>query len=78
MGGGGKSPTVEAVAPQPINTTTTIGSALDVQTPEYNQEDDKTSSVDKKKMGTRGLQIPLTSDKSTPTTPTAASTGIQI
>ena len=44
------------------------------------EEDKARASVEQKKKGTRGLQIPLASTESTPTTttPSAASTGVQI
>ena len=57
--GGGKSGGGQVATPPPVNTMTSIGNQLDapVQTLE---EEDKTSMIDKKKLGTRGLQIPKT------------------
>jgi hypothetical protein len=78
-GGGGKSPTVEAVAPPPIQTTTDIGSQLDTQVATLDESKEKIDSIDKKKLGTRGLQIPLQSTQSTTNTQsTPASTGLQV
>ena len=60
--GGGKSGGNQVATPTPLNTMTSIGNQLDapVQTLE---EEDKTSMIEKKKLGTRGLQIPKTEAK---------------
>ena len=60
--GGGKSGGGQVATPPPVNTMTSIGNQLDapVQTLE---EEDKTSMIDRKKLGTRGLQIPKTEAK---------------
>jgi hypothetical protein len=78
-GGGGKAPVIETVAPPPIQTKTDIGSQLDTQVATLDESDKKMDSIDKKKLGTRGLQIPLESTQSnTTTTSTPASTGLQV
>lgn len=75
---GGKSGKVAAQKPQDFLTNTGIGigetpgKTLDTSTL-------KADSIDKKKMGTRGLQIPLVADTSTTeTTSSAPGTGVQI
>jgi len=74
MGGGGKGQ-VAAEAPKPMQTTTSIGNQLDAQANTFDEGAvDKEKSVDKKRMGTRGLQIPMTSTQ----TSTAANTGVQV
>ena len=76
--GGGKTGGDQVYTPQPISTTTPTGGQLETNPVTYEEsEKDKTKTVDKAKMGTRGLQIPLESTSSN-TTPTAASTGITI
>jgi hypothetical protein len=77
--GGGKG-TVKAETPKPITTTTSIGSALDAAATTFDEGAvDKEKSIDKKRMGTRGLQIPMTSTKSSTLTGTSpASTGVQV
>ncbi len=74
--GGGKSGGDQVYVPPPIKTNTSVGSQLDAEAKTV-EEEDKTSAVDKAKLGTRGLQIPLASTNSTTTTPTAATAGIQ-
>jgi hypothetical protein len=73
--GGGKSGGGQKSIAGPMNTETPIGGQLDA--PEKTLDTDTTgvADIDKSKMGTRGLQIPLATNKSTPT---AASTGVQI
>jgi len=74
--GGGKSGGGETQAPLPIRTTTSVGSALDATARTFEEESsDKTDAVDKKKMGTRGLQIPLASPTSDTNTPSG---GVQV
>lgn len=68
--GGGKSGGGQIEVAKPMQTTTSVGSALDA--PVQTFEEDKKDSVDKKKMGTRGLQIPMVSPK------TAASVGVGV
>jgi hypothetical protein len=74
-GGGGKSGGTQTAMPAPINTTTPIGGQLDAPTETLDTDTTGVDDIDKKKMGTRGLQIPLASEKSTPT---AATTGVQV
>ena len=76
--GSGKTPTVEAIEPIPVNTTTNIGSQLDTQVETFDDTKIKEDAVDKKKLGTRGLQIPLEAPTSTTQTNTPANTGLQI
>ena len=76
-GGGGKGGGGSQVqAPDPIHTTTSIGNQLTNTdtTFEAGDTEKKRAGVDKKKLGTRGLQIPL----ATPTSNTAATTGVQL
>jgi len=76
-GGGGKSGGGATMAPPPAPVNT-IGNGIDdVVTKTAVEEDVKVDAIDKKKLGTRGLQIPLTADNST-ATPTAATTGVQL
>ena len=78
-GGGGKDAQVTPIVPQPINTQTSAGSQLDIQVPTLDDSKIKENAVDKKKLGTRGLQIPLEAPTSTTNTEsTPASTGLQI
>lgn len=76
-GGGGKSGQVAPQAPTAMNTKTAVGSQLDA--PEELLEEDseeEITAIEKKKMGTRGLQIPLADTQST--TVSAAGTGARI
>ena len=68
--GGGKEPTGSST------TTATIGGQLGSPGKTFSEEEEanKLKGISKKRMGTRGLQIPLTADETT--TDTAA--GIQI
>ncbi len=75
-GGGGKSGGTQTLPAPPIQTTTTIGSQLDAQATTFDEDESKLDSVDKAKLGTRGLQIPLNSPTST--TKSAATTGVQV
>ena len=79
-GGGGKSGGGQTYEPKPMNTTTSVGNLLDVQPETYTDKDEKKAdTVSKKKLGTRGLQIPLEANKSTTTKPaTPSTTGVQI
>ena len=76
--GGGKSGGTQVAAPVPMNTTTTIGNQLDAQTQELGEDDtiDREATIDRKKKGTRGLQIPLNSGESFTSSP--SSSGVQI
>ena len=75
-GGGGKSGGGATVAPPPLPVST-IGNTIDDVVQKTATEEDVTlDSVDKKKLGTRGLQIPLASPAST--TNTAAGSGVQV
>ena len=75
-GGGGKGGGQQQQTPDPIQTTTSIGNQLTNTdaTFEAGDEEKKRAGVDKKKLGTRGLQIPLATPKSN----TAATTGVQL
>ena len=80
MGGGGKSGGGATQQAPVMNTSTVLGDELEMGVQAL--EDDtaeQTDAVDIAKMGTRGLQIPLTSDNSTTApTATAATTGVQV
>ncbi len=73
-GGGGKSGGGETAIAPPVQTRTSVGTQLDTKPAEFDETDVTSDAVEKKKMGTRGLQIPLVSEGTT----TAASTGIQV
>lgn len=76
MGGGKAMPPPET--PQAMVTTSSVGDLLDA--PKESFVEDSTSkidAIDRKKLGTRGLRIPLQSERST-TTNTAASSGVQL
>ena len=75
--GGGKAGTVAAEAPRPISTTSTVGNQLDPVENTFSSEEDVNEAVEKKKLGTRGLQIPLATDKGS-TVNSATSTGVQL
>ena len=64
------------IVPQPIDTETDIGSKLDttVETFDESKKDERT--VNKNKLGTKGLQIPLTPPSSTTTS--ASTTGLRV
>ena len=71
--------TVVTPVPMQQNTMSTIGNQLDAKPETLDESKRKEEAVDTRKLGTRGLRIPLTSDKSTPTSGNpAASLGIQI
>ena len=76
--GGGKSGGAQTAAPVPMNTTTAIGNQLDAPTAELGNEDtvDRESTIDRKRKGTRGLQIPLNSGESFTASP--SSVGVQL
>ena len=78
-GGGGKSGGGQTMAPPPLPVNTVGNTIDDVVTKTAEEEDAKVDAVDKKKLGTRGLQIPLAAESSTtiPTT-TAAGAGVQV
>ena len=69
--GGGKRGGGATEVAKPMTTITSVGSALDA--PEATFEEEKLNKVETKKMGTRGLRIPL---ENTPTT--QANTGVQL
>ena len=71
--GGGKSGGGQTEVAPPISTTTAVGSALDAPQETF-EEEDKLDKVETKKLGTRGLRIPL--GNTTPTT--QANTGVQL
>ena len=72
--------TVAAEEPPDITTDFTIGGQLDTPGSMFTEEEEesKLKGISKKRMGTRGLQIPLVADTSTTTPITAAEGGIQI
>lgn len=75
---GGKSGKVAAEKPMDFITNTGVGTDMGTAKT-FDETTDKRGSIDKKKMGTRGLQIPLASDVSTTLdVPTASTTGVQI
>lgn len=76
--GGGKSGGGQVATPPPINTTTSVGSQLDAPAETFDEDTEKLSKIEKKKMGTRGLQIPLTNTATTATAPSAYTTGVSI
>ena len=77
-GGGGKSGGGQTYTPRPMNTTTSVGNLLDAKAETYSDKDKKKAdTIDKKKLGTRGLQIPLVAKKST-TVASPSTTGVQI
>jgi len=77
--GGGKSGSVAAETPKDIITNTAVGSQLSAQETEFDEpENSEEKMVAKKKLGTRGLRIPLEADTSTTSTDTAQGTGVQI
>jgi hypothetical protein len=65
--------------PQSMRTETSVGNKLDAVGSTYNpdEEENKRGAVNRKRLGTRGLQIPLTTTEST-TTSTPSTTGIQL
>ena len=69
--GGGKSGGGQVAAPQPINTLTSVGVP---EAPEETFEEEVVSELDKKKIGTRGLRIPMAD--TTYLTPSAS--GVQL
>jgi len=77
MGGGGKSGGGATQQAPAMMTTTTLGNELDVGIKELTDDTAaKDETLDIKKKGTRGLQIPLATNNQT--TPTAAATGVQV
>lgn len=76
--GGGKSGGGATAAPTSMMTTTSIGDSLSGKTPTFEDTTASESGVDKKKMGTRGLRIPLAAEESTTKEPSASTTGIQL
>ena len=76
--GGGKSGGTQTQAVPDVSTKTSVGNQLDAPTETLEENDVATDAVDRKKLGTRGLRIPLASNKSSTITPSAASTGFQI
>ena len=65
--------------PASMTTSTSVGNKLDAVGKTYNpdEEESKRKAVNKKRLGTRGLQIPMTAPDST-TTSTPSTTGIQL
>ena len=74
--GGGKSGGGATAAPAPVMTTTSIGNILDTAGETLKEDDKATKAIDKKKLGTRGLQIPLESPQTTPKA--SVSGGVQV
>ena len=76
---GGKSGKVKAETPMDIITNTGIGRQLSGGSEAFDDSKSKADTIDKKKMGTRGLQIPLVAEGSTTDiTSSAPTTGVQI
>ena len=76
-GGGGKSGGGATQQAPSMMTTTTLGNELDIGVEELTDDTiAKDETLNTKKKGTRGLQIPLA--KGNQTTTTAASTGVQV
>ena len=76
---GGKSGKVKAETPMDIITNTGIGGQLSGTSKTFDDTKSKEDSINKKKMGTRGLQIPLVADTSTTEVASSApTTGVQI
>ena len=69
--GGGKSGGGQVATPQPISTITSVGVP---EAPADTFEEDAVSALDKKKIGTRGLRIPMAN--TTYLTPSAS--GVQL
>ena len=69
--GGGKSGGGQVATPQPISTITSVGVP---EAPVDTFEEDAVSGLDKKKIGTRGLRIPMAD--TTYVTPSAS--GVQL
>ena len=76
--GGGKSGGAQVATPIPMNTATTVGNQLDAETEELGDADtiDREATIDRKRKGTRGLQIPLNSGSSFTASP--SSSGVQL
>lgn len=75
---GGKSGKVAAEKPIDFITNTAVGAEAGAAKT-FEESDSKREGIDKKKMGTRGLQIPLAADASTTDiTSSAPTTGVQI
>lgn len=75
---GGKSGKVAAEKPMDFITNTAVGVG-ETGSKTFEESDSKREGIDKKKMGTRGLQIPLAADASTTDiTSSAPTTGVQI
>ena len=74
---GGKSGEVEAETPMDLVTNTAIGAEVGASKT-FEDSTKKADTIDKKKLGTRGLQIPLAADTSTTTEVTPSTTGVQI
>ena len=74
-GGGGKTGGKQTAMTAPVETVTDIGDIGKSNKTVDEASIAAESAVDKKKMGTRGLQIPMNSAQSAPT---AATTGVQV
>lgn len=75
MGGSSKGTVAPEIA-KPISTVTEIGSQLSGEAQTFTEEEamESDKTISKKKMGTRGLQIPMTA----PTSNTVSSQGVTI
>ena len=76
--GGGKTGGQQTAAVPDMITTTGIGSQLDAPMETLEEEASTVDAVDRKKLGTRGLRIPLASNKSNTITPSASTTGFSV
>jgi len=68
----------QIVAPTKMETTTSVGGQLSKAKEANTDATSGESAVNKKKLGTRGLQIPLTSSTSNTTASSPSSTGVQL
>ena len=68
----------QTVAPTKMETTTSVGGQLSKSKEADTDATSGESAVNKKKLGTRGLQIPLTSSSSNTTASSPSSTGVQL
>ena len=75
---GGKDSTTTPEAPVDFVTNTLIGADTGGQAKTFEDNTNKKDTIDKKKMGTRGLQITLAAESSTTTEASHSTTGVQI
>lgn len=76
---GGKDSSTAPEAPVDFVTNTLVGSDMGGNVKTFDDESKKKEdTINKKKMGTRGLQIPLAAEASTTTEASPSETGVQI